>query len=1021
MTNTSEVANRSRLRRGSEWRKWDLHVHSPHSGLNNQFPKLSDGTPDWEAYLAALEQLDDITALGITDYFTIEGYKQILQYRSEGRLPNFQLVLPNIEFRLDKIVASTKDGEDPRRLNAHVIFSDEVAADDIEEHFLRELKFSSIGNPAGPNEQWSCMPKQLAELGARLKQQHSKFRNRPDFEIGCTQAVVDLDHIKRILGARPSKFKGRYMIILAEQYTSLVPWDSQAHQSRKLLLQGCHAIFSSNPKTREWALGRHHPTPCKFIEEFCSLKPCLHGSDAHSLEQLGKPDGFRYCWIKADPTFEGLKQILFEPEERVFIGEAPPRLIRDHWMIDSVKIECADAWVDSTTIELNRGLIAIIGGRGSGKSALAELIAFAGGAKAFRGHDKQNDFFLDKASRRSDANPAPITGAKVTIQWADGRSSPATIPNPPRHTSNEETVKYLPQKFVESLCAPENTGEMEAEIERVIFQRIKSVDRMGASSFGELRELKTKGLRLRKEQAQRSIEDLTRSIADACLREQQLPHKSQEHTQREKELRSLIDSAPKPPEKDQSEIDELQRLMACRKLVEAQISGLTSQLSQIDALRARITLFERQINEFNAAVASDLTGIGLGEQIEPFLVAIRPGWQELLQLREGDLQLQVACLRGDSQEAKDDTDTPHRPRHNDDTTLAGLDARIEDLKRQSHLSETSRLEFEKFSADRHKLEDLLTALSTEIVDIEKSVIPARVESERARLDCYLDYFELLREEKNIFDSLYRPLREALSEGTDTDRRLDFVSNISADVQAYSRAGLDIIDRRRGQYRDEESFFARLTSMANAIQEDSFSREAIRSQVESFRASFTSDSDGRPIESATLLRKDKTVKDLDDWLFSTWHYTVSYSIKFDGKDLQLLSPGQKGIVLLLVYLEVDQEDDRPLLIDQPEDNLDNLSVYSNLINYFRRRKKLRQIVIITHNPNLVVNTDAEQIIVARFDGDDTPKISYRSGALEEVGKDGAEGIREGVCKILEGGTEAFQRRERKYAIEPVPSI
>ncbi len=139
------------------------------------------------------------------------------------------------------------------------------------------------------------------------------------------------------------------------------------------------------------------------------------------------------------------------------------------------------------------------------------------------------------------------------------------------------------------------------------------------------------------------------------------------------------------------------------------------------------------------------------------------------------------------------------------------------------------------------------------------------------------------------------------------------------------------------------------------------------------------------------------------------------MKYDGKDLQFLSPGEKGIVLLLLYLEADQEDNRPLIIDQPDDNLDNLSVYPSLVEYFRKRKKTRQIIIITHNPNLVVNTDAEQVIVANFDGSRNPKIKYRSGALENTLSSGGTGIREDVCKILEGGTEAFQRRERKYSL------
>ena len=85
--------------KGSEWRKWDLHIHSPLSLLNNQFPKLSNGEPDWEQYLVKLESTD-IAVAGINDYFTIEGYKKIVEYKKQGRLKNIHTILPNIEFRL---------------------------------------------------------------------------------------------------------------------------------------------------------------------------------------------------------------------------------------------------------------------------------------------------------------------------------------------------------------------------------------------------------------------------------------------------------------------------------------------------------------------------------------------------------------------------------------------------------------------------------------------------------------------------------------------------------------------------------------------------------------------------------------------------------------------------------------------------------------------------------------------------------------------------------------------------------
>src|SRR6516165_6614278 len=134
--------------RGSEWRKWDLHIHGPLSALNNQFPKLIGGEPDWEKYLTALESLTDISVIGITDYFTIEGYRKMRENRNQGRLPGAALVLPNIEFRLDKII-NTGDG--PRRINYHVLFSETLSPDEIEEHFLQELKFRFEGDPQRPD------------------------------------------------------------------------------------------------------------------------------------------------------------------------------------------------------------------------------------------------------------------------------------------------------------------------------------------------------------------------------------------------------------------------------------------------------------------------------------------------------------------------------------------------------------------------------------------------------------------------------------------------------------------------------------------------------------------------------------------------------------------------------------------------------------------------------------------------------------------------------------------------------
>lgn len=152
--------------------------------------------------------------------------------------------------------------------------------------------------------------------------------------------------------------------------------------------------------------------------------------------------------------------------------------------------------------------------------------------------------------------------------------------------------------------------------------------------------------------------------------------------------------------------------------------------------------------------------------------------------------------------------------------------------------------------------------------------------------------------------------------------------------------------------------------------------------------------------------------VSSWLFSTDHISVGYGLEFDGVAIERLSPGTRGIVLLLVYLALDAQDDRPLIVDQPEENLDPQSIYDELVTEFQRAKKRRQVIIVTHNANLVVNTDADQVIVARCGSHEPgqlPQMSYQAGGLEEPE------IREAVCAILEGGKHAFKERAKRLRV------
>jgi hypothetical protein len=319
--------------RGSEWRRWDLHIHTPYSVLNNGFGD------DFETYATkvfnrAIE--DGIAVIGVTDYFSIDGYKELAEIQADDRrleamlgadrveLAKEILLLPNIELRLSEFVTVDKDDS---RLNMHVLFSDRVPIREIEENFLQRLQFVSYAAPDSPDETMNLTKANLEGLGAELKKGHARFRGESDLKIGMTQVTVAHTEITKHLDTRA--FRGRHLVVLAsDEDLSEVSWDGQGHHTRKLLLQKSHMLWSSNPKTRSFALGEHEDTVEEFEAQFNRRKPCIHGSDAHEFAKLFVFDLDRKLWIRADPTFDGLYQLLFEPEDRVYIGPEPSALGR---------------------------------------------------------------------------------------------------------------------------------------------------------------------------------------------------------------------------------------------------------------------------------------------------------------------------------------------------------------------------------------------------------------------------------------------------------------------------------------------------------------------------------------------------------------------------------------------------------------------------------------------------------------------------------------------------------------------
>ena len=157
--------------------------------------------------------------------------------------------------------------------------------------------------------------------------------------------------------------------------------------------------------------------------------------------------------------------------------------------------------------------------------------------------------------------------------------------------------------------------------------------------------------------------------------------------------------------------------------------------------------------------------------------------------------------------------------------------------------------------------------------------------------------------------------------------------------------------------------------------------------------------------------DSSVKKISDkqqfynYLYGLEYIGISFKLKLGGRSLTELSPGERGIVLLIFYLALSKNN-MPIIIDQPEDNLDNQSVFSKLVPCICRAKQKRQVIIVTHNPNIAVACDAEQVIFCTMNKDES-NIQYLSGAIEN------EEIRKHVVDVLEGTMPAFDLRRKKY--------
>lgn len=220
----------------------------------------------------------------------------------------------------------------------------------------------------------------------------------------------------------------------------------------------------------------------QFIKEFGSLKPCIHGSDAHSFDKLCKPDEDRFLWIKADPTFEGLKQIVYESEERVRIQRENPEYRKNIYTLNSIKIQNSiisdELSIEEQEIPLNRNLVAVTGGKGSGKTALLDLIANCFEDRCRRAGEDRNSFVQRIEDQKQDL--------EVKIEFIGEDVEEFSKKLTEGRFFQDTKVTYLPQGKIEEYSG--DRQKLDKKIEEIIFSNKKVIEGRYKWEFDRLRD-----------------------------------------------------------------------------------------------------------------------------------------------------------------------------------------------------------------------------------------------------------------------------------------------------------------------------------------------------------------------------------------------------------------------------------------------------------------------------------------------------------------------------------------------------
>ena len=967
------------VNRGSEWRKWDLHVHTPLS-IEQEY---GGNTPEnWERFISDLERLpSEIKVIGINDYIFIDGYKKVLDEKRKGRLPNIELILPIIELRIDKFANVSED--DPlKRINFHIIFSNELTSEQIESQFLNalsaEYKLETEYDYDNESDWGGVITRENIELlGKKLiESSKGKIKGSP-LKIGFNSLNIPYEKLMDKL--KNPLLKNKFLTAVGKVEWDTMRWDGSPAE-KKNIINRANFVFSASP-TVELAVKARESLKNQNVNH-----KLLHCSDAHTFinnlqNTKEKELGHCFTWIKADPTFEGLKQIIYEYGERVRIQDEKPDFKEDKEIIDELRFISPSNKFRNEKIYLNPNLNVIIGGKSSGKSILLYSIA-----KTLLADTKDKLLFKNNGEERYSIKSID-SGFDFEITTKAGFSQKISD-REEGHNSLIPNIKYIPQNELVKLAEPELSGKGES-LNKLV-RNLICEDTDSKQKYNDfIKNVK---------QYDKEREELIDSYFDTLDNIQKLEAELKTKSNKEVLQTNIKTNSEK--------VEELNKKAGLSDEQIQQYKSIQEQQQQNQKRRNSLNSDFSQTNAFLQELNKELSN--LQERKNTFLQSIhknefRGYYQDKLKFIDDSIvQLQSliseigTIINSEGKRIFNTDNIFNKELEQINYEKSNIEEELKPYQQNEDIKKQIRTLEESIEIDGKLL--------SEIDSLNKKIEEKRQSIEEIKTKL----FDLYKNSYNEYIDIVEQLKNRTIELEKDGLQIRGVTQFN-----FPKFRREIISFTHGTYNDNNKYCI-LDENRSRIFETNYD-ELISNISKMFNEIMTSE-----YRIKTISKKEAVKKLLDDYFYDYWEIT------YKNDKLGEMSTGKASFVILMLIIGLSKSKS-PILIDQPEDNLDNRSVSENIISYLRNKKIERQIILVTHNANIVVNADAENVIVANQKGQNDKetssiyKFDYINGAIENTfAKIEAEtdllksmGIKEHIADIVEGGKEAFKNREKKY--------